>query len=311
MSAADSLIAGIAASQHGVVANRQLLAAGLGVDTIRRRIRDNRLHRLHAGVYSCGPPPLTARGRWMAAVLAGGDDAVLSHRSGAALLDIRTTSSVLTDVTVPGGSRRRRRDHLRLHTTVRLHPDDVTVRDGIPVTTVERTLLDLAEVVPPLQVRRAYERAERMRVLDHVKLRALGARSSGRRGLKVLLPLLAYDPTAATEAWSELERLFLDLVRRHHLPDYQRNAVVAGHPVDAYWPSARLIVELQGYEHHSGRDQFELDHAKRAAWMAAGYVVLPLTYRQVVDDPDGVAATLRALLGVSSRSEAGARGGAG
>ena len=191
------------------------------------------------------------------------------------------------------------------------HPDDITVIDGIPVTSAERTLLDLAEVLTPHQLQRAYEQAEKLRIIDHAKLRALVERSNGRRGLKHLLPLLDYDPTPATEAWSELERLFHDLVRESGLPPYQRNVVVDGDPspVDAYWPDARLVVELQSYEHHSGKQAFERDHEKRARLMAAGHAVLTLTHAQVTGEPTETVATIEALL--SARSSVGGRAGPG
>ncbi len=164
-------------------------------------------------------------------------------------------------------------------------------------------------MVTPHQLQRAYEQAEKLRILDHRKLCDLCQRSNGRHGLKHLLPLLEYDPTPATEAWSELERLFHDLVRRNELPPYQRNVIVDGDPspVDAYWPEARLVVELQSYAHHSGRQEFERDHAKRARLMAAGQAVLPLTHRQVTAEEAETVATIVALL--NARSSVGGRAG--
>ena len=257
--------------------------------------------RLHDGVYLVGPPPPTERGTWLAAVIAIGSGAALSHRSQAKLLGLRQTCPSRVDVTV---ARRGRRCHqgITVHTTGAFHPDDLTVIDGVPGTTVERTLLDLAEVVTPHQLQRAYEQAEKLRLLALGRLQALVERSPGRRGLKHLLPLLNYDPKPATEAWSELERLFHDLVRRNDLPPYQRNVVVDGDPspVDAYWPEARLVVELQSYEFHSGRWQFERDHAKRARLMAAGQTVLPLTHRQVTAKEAETAATILGLLSARS-----------
>ena len=176
------------------------------------------------------------RGRWLAAVIACGVGRLSSHRHGAMLRDMRGDRRASIDVSVPGPGRRGHGDHAprdgivppRRHHRHRRDPRDLP----------ERTLLDLAEVVTPHQLQRAYEQAEKLRILDFAKLRALVERSNGRRGLKHLLPLLEYDPTPATDAWSELERLFHDLVRGNGLPPYQRNVVVDGDPspVDAYWP---------------------------------------------------------------------------
>lgn len=305
MSARDGRLSRLATKRHRIASIRALRALGFTPARVSQRVAEGRLTQLYRGVYLVGPPPPTERGRWLAAVIACGDGAVLSHRHAAMLLGIRSTSRASVDVSVP---RRGRRDHqgITVHTTSPLHPDDITVIDRIPVTSAARTLLDLAEVMTPHQLQRAYEQAETLRVLDFRKLRELVDRSNGRRGLKQLLPLLDYDPTPATEAWSELERLFHDLVRRRGLGPYQRNVVVEGFAVDAYWPGAGLVVELQSYAHHSGRAQFENDHVKRAVLMAAGHDVLPLTYTQVTEAEDTVVATIVTLL--SERSSVGGRG---
>jgi hypothetical protein len=168
--------------------------------------------------------------------------------------------------------------------------------DGIPVTSIPRTLLDLAEVVPAIQLQRAYERAERLRILDVAAIHELLARSNGRRGVVALRDLIAYDPAAAAEADSELELHFLDLVRHAGLPPPQANVLVEGYLVDAYWPTARLVVELQGYAYHSDRQAFERDHARLARLRLAGCEVLALTWRQVTREPAWVASALATLL---------------
>jgi very-short-patch-repair endonuclease len=310
MSELDRRVVRQGGRHHRIVSGRQLNVIGLDKSAIARRVSEGRLTRLHHCVYLVGPPPPSLHGKWLAAVIACGDGAVLSHRHAAMLWDIRGTDRADVDVTVPGNARRQQAG-ITVHRTRSLHPDDTTIIDHIPVTSAERTLLDLADVLPPHQLQRAYEQAEKVRIIDHAKLRALAARSNGRRGLKQLLPLLEYDPIPATEAWSELERLFHDLVRAGGLPPYQRNVVIEGDPspVDACWPQARLVVELQSYEHHSGRDEFERDHAKRARLTAGGHTVLPLTHRQVTGQPAEVVATIEKLL--SARSSGGGRGGPG
>ena len=310
MSERDRRLSSLAVKRHRVVSTRALAALGFSPARISQRAAEGRLTQLHRGVYLVGPGRPSLHGKWLAAVIACGDGAVLSHRHGAMLWDMRITDRASVDVTVPG-SARRQHDGITVHRTRSLHLDDLTVIDHIPVTSAEQTLLDLAEVLPPHQLQRAYEQAEKLRIIDHAKLRALVERSNGRRGLKHLLPLLDYDPTPATEAWSELERLFHDLVRESGLPPYQRNVVVDGDPspVDAYWPEARLVVELQSWEFHSGKGAFERDHEKRARLMAAGHAVLPLTHGQVTGERAESVATIEALL--SARSSEGGRAGPG
>lgn len=230
----------------------------------------------------------------MAAVIAGGPRACLSHRAGAALWDLVAPDWRPIDVTVPGGSRSARRG-IVTHRS-RLAPEDCHVIDATPVTSLARTLLDLAEVTSPTQHRRAYERAERLELLDTRAIDRLLERSNGRHGVGRLRALLDYDPTAAARAESELERLFLDLVRAHELPTPQVNVLVEGFLVDAYWPAARLVVELDSYEHHTDREAFESDRARHSTLRLAGCHSVAFTYRQVVDRPAWVASVVRHLL---------------
>jgi hypothetical protein len=209
VSGIEGRIAALAARQHGVVATRQLRVLGVSATAIRRRVTDARLRTLHQGVYVIGES--TQKGRWLAAVLALGPDAVLSHRDAAALHGLRRCERRAIEVTIPRRARRRR--GITVHETRPLHPDDRTAVDGIPVTSISRTLLDLAELLTPTQLRRAYVEAERLRALDLTAIRELLGRSNGRRGVTALRALMAYDPSAAAEARSELERGFLDLVR--------------------------------------------------------------------------------------------------
>jgi hypothetical protein len=225
MSVLDTVIARLAARQHGVVALWQLTALGVSTSGISRRVADGRLRRVHQGVYAVGP--LDRRGYWMAAVLACGERALLSHRDAAMLWSLRRTSRTAVDVTAPG-TRRRRRPRITVHGSTELHPDDRAEVDGIPVTSVPRTLLDLAEVVPAEHLRRAYEAAERRELLDMRAVHELIARSNGRRGLSALLALLDYDPREAIESKSDLESRFLDLVRDAGLPIPQLNVLVEG-----------------------------------------------------------------------------------
>lgn len=308
MSAYDALIADLAGAQHGLVTRWQLLASGVGPAAIETRIQDGRLRRVHAGVYSAGAVPLAQKGRWMAGVLAGGSGAALGWRSAAAMHDIRATTSPWVEVVVPGGSRRRRRGNLLLHTARRpFHPDDTMVVDAIRVTTPERTLLDLADVLPFPQLQRAYEQAERLELLDHTRLRALAERSNGRRGRGRFRAVIAYNALHATRLRSELEVAFSELVGATDLPPYQANVIVAGEEVDAYWPEARLAVELQSHRWHSDRSAFERDHRKRMRLMSAGETLVALTYEQVTREGPAVVAFLQDLHSRGARPPLGAR----
>jgi hypothetical protein len=297
MSVFDLVITRLAARQHGVVARWQLLALGVSRTAVDSRVRDGRLIRVHRGVYAVGV--IDRRGYWMAAVLAGGEGALLSHRDAAMLWNLRETNRNAIDITVVGGSRPSR-PRLTIHSAAAFHPDDRAEVDGIPVTSVSRTLLDLAEVVGPTELRRAYEAAERHESLDMHAIDALIQRSNGRRGLAGLLALLDYDPGPAVESKFELESKFLDLIRGAGLPLPSLNVLVEGHLVDAYWPAARLVVELQSYEHHGHRQAFEGDHGRFARLQVAGYEVRAFTFRQVACESEWVVEVVRAVLGPES-----------
>jgi len=269
----------------------QLARLGISDDAVNSRVRTGRLHRVHVGVYSVGHALLMLRGRWMAAVLACGEGAVLSHVDAAALWGLIEPRGTKIHVTVSTRNGRRR-PGLTIHRS-QLHPDDRDCVDEIPVTSVSRTLLDLTTTFSPAQLRRAYEGAERRGELDIRSIERLLRRSNGRRGIAALRTLIDYDPAPALDAMSELELLFLDLVRDAGLPSPAGNVLVENYLVDAYWPAARLVVELDSYEFHSGRRVFERDHRKIADLRLAEYEVLPLTYRQVTEDPTWVASTVR------------------
>lgn len=291
----DLAVARLAARQHGVIAYRQLLGLGIGRGAVERRLALGRLHRVHQGVYTVGHPQLMGRGRWMAAVLAYGGPTLLSHGSAGALWSLRPSTGTCVDVTTLR-SRNRSRKAIRVHHARRLHPDDGTVRDGIPVTTVARTLLDLAETLPPTQLQRAFEEAERLGLLDMRQIERLFERSRGRRGLKPLAALIEEHrgPTPMTR--SELERRFLDLCGDAGLPPPVVNATVAGMEVDMLWPEQRLVVELDGHAYHRTRAAFERDRVRDAALQQADHRVLRVTDRRLGTQPAVVAATVQSLL---------------
>jgi very-short-patch-repair endonuclease len=292
--ARERAIATLAARQHGVVARRQLVELGLAPRAIQYRLSVGRLHVIHRGVYAVGHRHLDAKGRWLAAVLACGTYAVLSHRSAGRLWRIADAASPRVDVTSPG-ERGAASPKIRHHRVRYLAPEDTTRRDGIPVTSVARTLFDLAEVMDRNALEAAFETAERRELLDMRAVLLTCQRNPGRRahkGLRSLLP----DLTSPEPTRSELERLFHHLCSVTDLAAPQVNVLVKGYEVDALWPEARLVVEVDGWEFHKTRAAFERDRARDAALLVAGYRVVRVTYRQLRVDPARVADTLRHLL---------------
>jgi very-short-patch-repair endonuclease/predicted transcriptional regulator of viral defense system len=289
----DGVISELAERQHGVVARRQLIDLGVSKGSIQHRIAICRLHPVFRGVYAVGHPRLTQRGRWMAAVLTAGAGALLSHRSGAALWGIASYAGQWIDVT-SSGARRARRHALVVHGGL-LSAEDHSVRDNIAVTSVARTLLDLAEVVDRQRLARAVEEAERLELFDLKAIDRLLERSRGRRGTKALRLVIAdFGPIAITR--SELERLFMSLCRESALPLPATNRLVEGFEVDALWEAERLVVELDGFAFHRTSSAFETDRRRDAMLLLAGYRVLRLTHRRLVDEPAAVAAEIRRLL---------------
>lgn len=288
----DVALARLAEVQFGVVTSTQLAELGFSSSAISRMAASGRLIRLYRGVYAVGHNRLVARGRWLAAVLACGDQAALSHREGAALLDLRYCSRSRVDVTVPGRSRRGQRG-IQLHSVGDLHPDEVTEIDGIRVTTIARALLDLCEVIPPDQVRRAFEKAERMGELDYRALNAVAERAHGRHALKVFLPLIAEDHATAARAKSDLEARFLDLIREHELPMPIVNGMVGGYEVDAHWPGTTLIVELDSWAFHRSKRSFHADRAKWLDLRSQGFDVLTITDPMLRREPGRIGGAIR------------------
>jgi very-short-patch-repair endonuclease len=230
----------------------------------------------------------------MAAVLACGRDAVLSHRSAAALWGFLGAASPRIDVTAPS-QRGAKSQRIRHHRVRHMPGEDTTRLAGIPVTTVARTLFDLAEVAHPDGLERAFEAAERKELLDMRAVLLTCRRNPGRRAHRRLRSLLP-DLAPAEPTRSELERLFHRVCRFAELPSPQVNALVEGFEVDALWTAHRLVVEMDSWEFHRTRAAFERDRARDAALLGAGYRVVRVTYRQLRDDPAWVTAMVGRLL---------------
>jgi very-short-patch-repair endonuclease len=288
-------LARLAARQHGVVDRDQLRALGFTDEAIARLIRAGRLHRLYPGVYSVGHTALIPKGRLLAAVLAGGPGAVLSHHSAADLWALRAWSGARIHITIPAASGRRPTNDLAIHRTRR--PIESTTLDGIPVTAPMRTIADLADTLTDRQLEKALEQAHALRLLDVAAIDAIAAtHAAGRRGPKRLQDLVRQHDIEHTRTRSELEDALLELCDRHGIPRPRTNVMVEGYEADFAWPEQRLIVEADSWRHHSSRASFERDRRRDAHHTAHGWRVVRLTYARITTEPDEVARLLQQLL---------------
>jgi very-short-patch-repair endonuclease len=292
----DLAIAQLAGRQHGIVDRADLIRAGLARNGIRVRIERGMLHPLHRGVYAVGHRVLTRHGLWLAAVRAVGPGAVLSHHAAAALWRIRRLRVGAIDVTT--GLKRRQRSTLKVHHT-RLPADEITTVDGIPVTTVPRTLFDLAAVLDARQVERALNEADFLRLNDRLSLPDLLARHPGRPGAVNLRAALIARSAGATRTRSELEEQFIRLLDRHALPRPQTNVhvqVPGVGEVDCAWPDQRLVLELDSRAAHATHAAFEADRERDRLLQTAGWRTIRVTWRQLMDDRARLVADVRTLL---------------
>jgi very-short-patch-repair endonuclease len=299
----DAELARLAAKQHLVFTLNDLLKAGLTASGVRKRAAAKRLHRIHHGVYSTvAKDQLPWRGQYMAAVLACGDDAVISHREAAHLHNLRPSNRETIDVLVP----RRRAPNvpgLTVHTSLTLTDDDVTEVDDIPCTTLARTHLDLAAVVPLHQTERGLNQADAMNVLNLGALHDQLDRNPRHPGNPQLLRALnLYRPdTQPTE--SDIEDAFVALCRAHHLPAPERQVWFTfddGHEpfrADFVWRAQRLVLEVDSRTFHGTTRAFETDRLRDQRLTRAGWRVIRVTRRQLQDDPAWVVALVADLLG--------------
>jgi very-short-patch-repair endonuclease len=298
---ADARAAQVAARQHGVVTRRQLEAAGLGSRAMTIRVRKGQLHRIHRGVYAVGHRALGPHGRWMAAVLACGDGAVLSHGSAAALWGLLRPFDGPIHVSIASTTGRAKQRGIHLHRCASLAEPPVsptsrairggrdgwraggsggpaavrgrlvTYRSRIPVTTVQRTVEDLEDTVPPRLVRRARRQAELM-----------GIHLEGAEGKR---------------SRSDLEEAFLALCARHRLPVPEHNVKLGRWEVDFLWRAQDLVVEVDSFAYHRGSVTFQDDRARDLDLRQRGFVVLRFSERQLEAEPSRVAADVARALG--------------
>ncbi len=253
---------------------------------------------MYGGVYSVGHEVIPREGQWVAAVLASGPDAVLSHWSAAALWMIRPNSRSIIDVTTPRKSRTW--DGIKRHHKA-LPADEITVEEGVPATTAPRTIFDLAATEPVDVVENLLREMERLELRDRLSLWDLLERYPGRRGVRrvrTALQRLEEEPPGLRA--SPLEERFAPFLRKHRLPLPRFNDwITAGgkaYQVDCHWPGTGQIVELDGWGSHKTRTAFREDRARDRRLRVAGYTVTRITWNQLDDEPEAVAADLRTLL---------------
>jgi predicted transcriptional regulator of viral defense system len=277
--------------QHGVITRAQLLDLGLATGAIAYRLRSGRLHRVHHGVYAVGRPDLSRAGRWMAAVMSCGSEAVLSHRSAAALHGIVDVAVRRIEVTVPPASAHRR-PALRVYRRT-VEAEERTVIDGVPITTADRTLLDLAPLLSRKRLEAAVNAADKHDLVDPEQLRAALARYAGQRGVVRLRQLL--DRHTFTLTASELEREFLPIARAAGLGQPRTGEWVNGFEVDFHWPDLGLVVETDGLRYHRTPATQARDRLRDQTHTAAGLTTLRFTHAQVRYEPRHVRDTLAAV----------------
>jgi len=276
-------------AQHGVITRRQLIALGFDDDAIKHRLRSGRLHRIHAGVYAVGRPDLTRHGHWMAAVLAGGTGAGLSHRDATALYEVLPPRLGPIHISVPrsGG---RRRAGIRPHRRPWLTEDHITTHRGIPVTGIVLTLVDISATEPLGRLTQAVNEADKRDLVDPDTLRSELDAFAGHPGVKTLRALLDEASFVLTD--SELEDRFLPIARRAGLPVPHKRTVNA-HKVDFHFPELALVVECDGLRYHRTQLQQAADLRRDQAHLAAGLLPLRFSHGQIRHEPGYVEQTLR------------------
>lgn len=290
----EATVARLAARQQGLVTTRQLRALGFSRSAIERRVAGGWLVRRHHGVYQLG----VFGGSFateMAALLACGPRAILSHRTAAALWGLlERAAHGPVDISVPGSFVGRRRG-MRPHRAAELPAGDVVERHGMRVTTPARTMLDLAASTPPRELERLFEETQVQRLASHAELLAVLERGAGRPGIRKLRAIASLlDEPLFTR--SEAERRLIELVRAAGLPLPRTNVRLAGLEVDAMWPAERLVVEVDGFAYHGTRRAFERDRRRDAQLLVAGHRVLRVTWRQLTREREQVIALLAAAL---------------
>lgn len=295
------MIAAVAATQHGLVTTAQLLERGLTRKMIKTRTHAGTLHRIHRGVYSVGTPPTTREAHWLAAVLACGPDSLLAYTAAGALWDIRASAATVIDVVSPTRAGRSR-EGIRVHRAADLAEADRALRNGIPVTALPRTIIDLATVLSREALEYAIHRSESKRLVTVAALHAALDRRNGHPGTGPVREIIGdpwHDLDARTRGRNE--RRFLRICRRHDIPRPSVNEWIAlpiasgGLEVDFHWPERRLVVEIDEWGTHGTTRAFRNDRARDRALGDAGLRVIRFTEAELADDAAVAASLIRAL----------------
>jgi very-short-patch-repair endonuclease len=268
-------VARLAGRQHGVISRSQLTALGAAKDAIRRWVTEERLYRVHRGVYAVGHEALTPKSRYLAAVYACGPGALLSHRAAGALQGL-TSGAWVIEVTAARGCKPK--PGITIHRSRLIHPDDRAEVEGIPTTSVARTFVDLADVLNDRQLTTAVRQADVLKIFDLTAIEATLDRLPGRTGRHRLNRVLAAYQPEPQLLRSDGERKLKRLCEQHNLPQPQFNVHVAGYEVDAYWPEAKLALEFDGAETHYTRHAFHQDRRRDRALAVEGIQTLRVTW---------------------------------
>ena len=291
-------LAKLAKAQHGVVSIRQLVGPlGYSESAVARSVAAGHLHRLYQGVYAVGHTNLSLLGQALAAVLACGPDALLSHGSAAWLWEISLRGPAPFHVTGP--IRRRPKPPIRVHHSQILRPSDRALIDNIPVTAVPRTLLDLASRSRN-QLERALQLSEQKGVFDLIAVEVLLSRAGGHPGVRRLRRAVdIFRPRGVLR--SQFERRFLDAVEASGLATPSTNVFVAGYELDMYWPAERFAVELDFFETHGTRVSFESDRVRQEELKLSGIEMIRITGPRFDREPERAIASVARLLELRRR----------
>lgn len=283
----------LASRQHGIVTRQQLLDAGLPAHIVDQRVRSGRIRAVHRGVYRIDLLA-TSHSPFMAACLACGRTALVSHRSAGLVWGLLLDEEPGELIHVSGPNLVRRRPGIRVHRCPTLCPADRTRRSGLPVTTAARTIVDLAADLTDRELERVLAVGRERDLVRPKELRAAMERARRKPGMKRLRRVLASGRGGATA--SVAEELVLGLIRAARLPDPVVHASVAGLQVDFFWPDARLVLEVDGFEFHSSREAFNRDRGRDRRLVERGYRVIRTTWEEVTDDPGALLTSIVRIL---------------
>jgi very-short-patch-repair endonuclease len=275
----------LARKQHGVVSREQLLDLEFSERSVEHRLRTGRLYSVRRGVYAVGRPQISREGRWMAAILACGRGAALSHGSAAMLWGIGRETGRRIDISV-----RRPCNHrlpgIKARTRPTLPLEDITEENGIPITAPARTLIDLATELTPKRLERAVNEADKRDLIDSEALRVALDDHAGERGVRPLRTLLDRQTFRLSD--TELEVLFRPIAVRAGLPTPLTKEMVNGFEVDFYWPDLGLVVETDGWHYHRTASAQTRDALRDQTHTATGLTPLRFSHYQVKYEPQHV-----------------------